>query len=227
MTNISVFRYFLFTWIILFPGVVADSQNNDCKVIMPSISGKYTGECKKGVAHGQGASQGIDSYTGNFRNGLPDGSGTYIWANGSRYEGFWSKGMKDGTGKMVTLDSTYAGVWKEDVYMGREVVPSYRITRSYNITKSSFFKSKSTNDVVRIRFFQGAVEYGGMKSVDIAFNSGELYRDGNIHGIQHPAFPIEVRISFTAENSFGTSQFNGNLDFTISEPGAWDVRISY
>ena len=213
--------------ILAFIGITGYSQNTDCKVNMPSISGKYTGECKNGLAHGQGTSQGIDSYTGRFRNGLPDGSGTYTWANGSRYEGFWSKGMKDGTGRMVTIDSTYAGVWKEDVYMGNEVVPSYSITRSYNITKSSFFKSKSTNDVVRIRFFQGAVEYGGMKSVDIAFNSGELFRDGNIHGIQHPTFPIEVRISFTAENSFGTAQFEADFDFTINQPGAGDVRISY
>ncbi|MCK7532484.1 MAG: hypothetical protein MZV63_16355, partial [Marinilabiliales bacterium] len=49
--------------------------------------------------------QGVDNYSGNFRFGLPHGTGIYTWANGSRYEGNWSKGMKDGAGKMVTRDS--------------------------------------------------------------------------------------------------------------------------
>jgi len=213
--------------ILFCSGILLYSQNSDCKVNMPSIAGIYTGECKKGLAHGQGASQGIDTYTGSFRNGLPDGTGTYKWADGSYFEGHWNNGMKDGGGKMVTKDSTYTGIWKQDMYKGKEIIPPYRVSRSYNITKSSFLKSNSTNEGIRIRFYQGSVEYGGIKSVDIAFNSGEQYRDGSIHGIQHPSFPIEIRIHFTATDRFGTGQFDADLDFTISEPGAWDVRIYY
>jgi hypothetical protein len=194
---------------------------------MPSISGTYSGECRKGLAHGKGTSQGIDRYSGSFRNGLPDGIGTYAWADGSSYEGRWNKGMKDGGGKMVTKDSTYSGIWKEDKYIGKEIITPYRVTRSQSVTKSIFLKSNSTNNVIRIRFFQGAVEHGGIQSVDIGYNSGEQFHDGMIYGIQHPSFPIDVRIKFTANNTFGTALIDYYFDFTINEPGAWDVRISY
>lgn len=213
--------------ILVFSGITGYSQNADCKVSMPSISGKYTGECKKGLAHGQGASQGIDSYSGSFRYGLPHGTGTYTWEDGSSYEGHWNKGMKDGGGKMVTGDSTYTGIWKEDKYIGKEIISPYKIDRSQNITKYSFFKSKSTYNVIRIRFFQGAVEHGGLRAMDIASNSGEQFHDGTLYGIQNPSFPIDVRIKFTAEFSLGQAQFDAYFDFTINEPGAWDVRISY
>jgi hypothetical protein len=203
------------------------SQNADCKVNMPSISGKYTGTCKKGLANGQGTSQGIDSYTGTFRNGLPHGLGTYTWADGSIFEGHWNKGMKDGGGKMITKDSTYSGIWKDDIYIGKERIPPYKVDRSWNITKYSLYKSKSTFNVIRIRFYQGAIEYGGIKSVDIGYNSGELYHDGKLYGIQHPTFPIDIRIKFRALNSLGQGEFEANFDFRINEPGAWDLRISY
>jgi hypothetical protein len=227
MVNKGKTKGLFFAGILIFSGITAYSQNDACKVRMLSISGIYTGECKKSLAHGQGTSQGIDTYTGGFREGLPDGTGTYKWADGSIYEGHWNRGMKDGGGKMVTRDSTYTGFWKEDKYIGKEIIPPYRITHSYNIIKSSFSKSKSTNEVIRIRFYQGAVEYGGIKSVDIAYNSGVLFRDGNIHGVQDPKYPIEIRIHFTTTDRFGTGQFDADLDFTISEPGAWDVRIYY
>ena len=30
-----------------------------------------------------------DTYTGGWRNGLPEGEGRYCWADGSTYEGGW------------------------------------------------------------------------------------------------------------------------------------------
>ena len=30
-----------------------------------------------------------DTYSGGWRNGLPDGEGRYCWADGSTYEGGW------------------------------------------------------------------------------------------------------------------------------------------
>lgn len=208
-------------------GISGYAQNPGCKVLMPSISGKYTGECKKGLAHGYGSAEGTDKYTGSFRKGLPHGTGIYSWAGGSVYEGGFENGLKNGMGKMTTADSAYTGIWKDDVYAGREIKPAYTVSRSYNITRYSFFKSKSNSEVIRIRFFQGANEYRNIRSVDIAHNSGEPFRDGYIHGINRPIFPVEIRISFTADNTFGTAQFNADLDFIIYEPGAWDVKISY
>jgi hypothetical protein len=39
-----------------------------------------------------------NEYKGNMVNGLPDGYGTFIWANGNRYDGNWKEGKKHGYG---------------------------------------------------------------------------------------------------------------------------------
>eukprot|EP00826_Nyctotherus_ovalis_P003234 TRINITY_DN10651_c0_g1_i11.p2 TRINITY_DN10651_c0_g1~~TRINITY_DN10651_c0_g1_i11.p2 ORF type:complete len:165 (+),score=47.35 TRINITY_DN10651_c0_g1_i11:648-1142(+) len=41
-----------------------------------------------------------NEYRGNMLNGLPNGYGTFIWANGNRYEGDWKEGRPHGHGKM-------------------------------------------------------------------------------------------------------------------------------
>jgi len=55
---------------------------SECKVLLPGLAGTYTGECKKGLADGEGVALGTDSYRGSFRKGLPDGEGPYTWATG-------------------------------------------------------------------------------------------------------------------------------------------------
>jgi len=227
MKNCKNITGIIITVLFLFCRNTGYSQNTDCKVNMPSISGKYSGECRKGLAHGQGTSEGVDKYTGQFRKGLPHGTGTYTWSDGSSFKGQWKNGMKNGEGKMKSIDSTYTGIWKEDKYIGKEIISPYKITRSLNVTRSSFYKSEGAYDVVRIKLMRGGVENSGIVSADITNSSGEQCRDGSNYGIMQPKFPLDIRIRFTALSSFGTARFNVFFDFTINEPGTWDVRISY
>lgn len=44
-----------------------------------------------------------DRYVGNFRNGLPDGIGTYYWQNGRQYSGEIKNARASGKGKFTTL----------------------------------------------------------------------------------------------------------------------------
>lgn len=99
-----------------------------CEVEKESIRGAYTGDCKKGKAHGQGKSVGVDSYEGSFKSGLPDGQGTYTWSNGSAYTGGFVKGLKEGKGIMTlkkegVQDSVVEGFWKKDTYVGKYEKP--------------------------------------------------------------------------------------------------------
>ena len=73
----------------------------DCSVLKPGIDSVYFGKCKKGLAHGKGNAIGVDSYIGRFANGLPDGQGTYTWANGDTYSGSWMAGKQHGEGVFV------------------------------------------------------------------------------------------------------------------------------
>jgi len=38
----------------------------------------------------------IKRYQGEFADDLRHGKGTFYYANGSKYEGYWSNGIKDG-----------------------------------------------------------------------------------------------------------------------------------
>jgi hypothetical protein len=42
-----------------------------------------------------------DRYEGEYRNGKPNGKGTYTWKDGSKYEGEWRHGKKHGKGKFT------------------------------------------------------------------------------------------------------------------------------
>jgi hypothetical protein len=72
-----------------------------CEVDKESLKGTYTGDCKKNKAHGKGKAVGIDTYEGEFKNGVPDGQGTYTWGNKNIFEGKFLKGLREGKGKMT------------------------------------------------------------------------------------------------------------------------------
>src|SRR6185503_19686974 len=80
--------------------ITAAALSQSCEVKVDSLKGQYTGGCRKGLANGNGTATGIDSYTGDFKNGYPEGEGKYTWKNGSTYEGSWKHGLFDGKGTM-------------------------------------------------------------------------------------------------------------------------------
>lgn len=117
---------FLLFYPLLFFGFYSSAQQ--CEVDKESIKGTYTGECKKGKAHGQGKSAGTDTYEGAFKSGLPDGQGTYTWSNGNVFTGKYIKGLREGKGimtfKMLNVqDSIVEGYWKKDSYIGKYEKP--------------------------------------------------------------------------------------------------------
>jgi len=109
--------------------VLASLLAQPCKVSIDSLKGEYKGECSKGKAEGKGTAKGADFYTGDFRDGYPDGTGKYTWKNGDWYEGGWKKGLFDGNGTLHNgnnkTDSTVelAGFWKKGKYIGRYEKP--------------------------------------------------------------------------------------------------------
>ena len=96
----------------------------NCTVMVAALKGSYTGECKKGIANGNGTAVGIDTYVGNFKNGYPDGKGKYSWKNGDWYDGSWKKGVFEGEGtlhvaKTNTSDtSEMKGFWSNGKFKG-------------------------------------------------------------------------------------------------------------
>lgn len=73
----------------------------DCKVVDPELQGVYEGDCKNGLAHGNGYARGMAEYRGEFRKGLKHGQGVKTWAWGDRYEGGFLDDRKHGKGMYV------------------------------------------------------------------------------------------------------------------------------
>lgn len=85
---------------------------------MSGASGSYTGDWKDGKPNGQGtfifdsrySSMGYPSkYVGSWVNGNKHGYGVATWSDGSKYEGNFSNNKKSGWGKMTYSDGT---VWE-------------------------------------------------------------------------------------------------------------------
>jgi hypothetical protein len=72
MKTFKIIPLICFALLLLSQSNNLTGQGTDCKVMLPGISGKYSGGCKKGLAHGTGTAQGMDTYVGKFRRGLPD-----------------------------------------------------------------------------------------------------------------------------------------------------------
>jgi hypothetical protein len=64
-----------------------------CAVADPKLQGHYQGDCQNGKAHGSGMAIGKDKYEGEFVQGLPQGKGTYTWADGESFVGSFDKGI--------------------------------------------------------------------------------------------------------------------------------------
>jgi hypothetical protein len=220
------YRLSLILILVLASGIIAYSQESDCKVLKPEISESYSGGCKNGLADGKGVAQGIDYYEGQFDKGMPAGKGMYKWADGTYYEGHWENGRREGSGKMVYKDSTVTGYWKDDIYAGKKLIPPYEIMRTMSVSRSNIIKSVGAVDEVRIRILQGGSDNRSVTNLSISSSSGDEFRTDNVYGLEKVIFPLDVKVSYTSRTQFGTSQFNVIFNFRINEPGVWEVTIS-
>lgn len=233
MKIISIAFTFLFVAVTHFfsPGdTVAD-----CEVLLESISGEYSGDCKKGLAHGTGKSVGTDTYEGEFKKGLPHGDGTYTWANGDVYKGEFEKGLKEGEGLFTSADETkppLKGYWIEDEYIGTERTPYKIINKTVSVTRASFKRTDQEPNQIVFKFTRlgkptkiRALNIQGSYGVIIA--DTEFTRTVKIH-----SFPMQGGINFSAMNlrdvggtSGGGEYVEGNMEFSISQAGNWEITI--
>ncbi len=214
--------------LILFSGSILYAQD-ECKVLNPKLSGSYTGGCKKGLAHGKGSAVGIDSYEGRFSKGLPNGEGTYRWDDGVVYEGDWSKGERDGQGSMIYptdgQDSIVSGIWKDDVYMGKIRIPPYKITMSRGVIRSSIRQINEMGSGFRVGIYQAGRFNNDIEEFTMVCDSGEEYISGRFYAIQNAILPYSVSIKYRTWNALHTSQSEVVFEFTINDPGTFEVTL--
>lgn len=214
---------------VLFAGSPANDQN-DCKVLMESISGIYDGECKKGVAEGIGTARGTDTYVGAFEKGLPHGQGRYIWQNGNYYSGDFVKGAKEGYGEMTIKregrrDSLYSGYWIKDTFVGTSNVP-YKVVHTPNIKNVTFEQVAEKGAEIMIvvsRNKQSVVADGLRLTNDQEIKSLSEFDYTVLRKIEFPF--TGVTMDFRSQAPVGSTILEYHVEFDIFEKGRWLVTI--
>lgn len=123
----TVCRYVAFVTLLLFPGAALAQSAPSCKVLDAELQGAYTGECRDGLAEGQGEARGKAYYKGEFKAGRKHGKGVKSWPSGDRYEGDFVDDRKEGKGAYTWGSRSpfpgerYSGEWLNDKRHGNGV----------------------------------------------------------------------------------------------------------
>ena len=223
-------RYLWKIFLVLFFGLLSFSLSaqGDCKVLIPEIAGQYTGKCKNGLAHGKGKAVGQDTYEGGFSKGLPDGTGTYIWANGDMYTGDWYHGIKQGEGtlkfKFNERDSLITGIWENDIYKGPVPLKPH-VLSCVSIDRYTFKNTGNQLNRVLLNFYQNGVRNLTIENLLLSTSSGTDTRLGQSVGYENILFPVTIKATYTTMNKARTATVYAIFEFEIFEPGDWEVDI--
>ncbi|MBN2864244.1 MAG: hypothetical protein JXN62_13835 [Bacteroidales bacterium] len=214
--------------LLIMPSSILFSQKiEDCRVMVPALQGTYEGKCKNGLAQGKGTASGTDTYTGSFTKGFPNGKGVYIWASGDKYEGEWHMGIREGEGTYtMTLDgkdSVIVGIWKNDLYAGpKQVAPD--IIQKYNVVSVSF-KRTGEGSAITFSFYKNGM-MNQIESLNFSANSGSENRESKYTYFNNVRFPFSCKVNYKSWNNIRTLLYDCILEFEITQPGNWDIRIN-
>ncbi len=196
-----------------------------CKVQVKNLQGTYEGECKNGRANGQGSAKGIDSYTGDFKKGYPNGNGIYNWANGDVYEGEWKMGARNGKGKFNYKKNDEnkidEGIWDTNIFLGKELL-SPTITEKTNIKSGFYFKRLSNGSKLTISFTQNGLPATPIDLYVVRSSGTESPIDNNL-SIINMTFPFKCKVKFRSDN--GIVKSDCILSFEILQQGEWILNI--
>jgi hypothetical protein len=215
MKKVSYYSFIITTVTVLVFNDVSLYAQATCSVLMPSISGKYIGDCKKGLAHGNGEAVGEDRYKGEFKNGLPNGEGIYIWKIGNSYEGTFKKGLKEGKGKLTyrkenKKDSVVVGYWENDKYLGKTKNGYEVISKSGTISYITVRYQGTLKNIIEI--------YGADHLIDLTNNSKYYLYDMQYKNID---YPITIKLKGTLTSNKSDIEF----EIYFERPGNWAVTL--
>lgn len=219
--------------------------SQDCRVLTDSLKGTYTGDCKNGLADGQGTATGTDNYTGHFKKGYPEGTGRYNWKNGDWYEGEWKNGRPDGQGTYSRKKNNgngqpelLTGYFKNGEYKGKFEKPYEVEMLTNNFTSISI--KKMNNLVSEISLIIKNTTAGGstfkmpmlpksqIRNIQlIEGNYTDLVTDtsskiANRYMIRNIRFPF--RAVFTFERDQSTQQL-AQARIELNEAGNWMIKV--
>ncbi len=79
---------------------------------------------------------------------------------------------------------------------------------------------------LKARFMIGGRINSDIQELSIATSSGSEYHEGSVVGIMNPMFPVDVKITYRTWNQIHTVMSEVVFDFTLYDPGRWDLTIT-
>jgi hypothetical protein len=219
---------------LLLLSFCAYSQN--CEVERESLKGTYSGDCKKNKAHGKGKAMGADTYEGEFKNGVPAGTGKYTWSNKNIFEGKYVKGLREGKRTMTFKkeggqDSTVEGFWKKDAYIGKHEKPYEIISKTGSVTKVEVeytpdfvrrIKVIVTNTTGGVTSLAGQLPAFRVDNVIVAKGYFERMTSLESHFKSTETTLMEVTFPFRGKFQIAREE----IEIEFFEPGSYTVNIS-
>lgn len=203
--------------------VSAQTNVTECKVSLPELEGIYGGDCKNGYAHGKGEAKGRHHYVGQFKNGLPNGQGTYYYNDSVYHVGSFQDGLKEGKGTTYyksagKADSVVKGFWSGNVYRGKRYT-TYVVNDMPVFDRSDITPSDESGNTITI---ETETTSGAIKGSNLATGGGLILTvndvvalDGSFikkldetSGIKYKVsyqlskFPVRLRIMLSNGQSF-------------------------
>lgn len=221
--------------LVLYAGIIkVSAQNTECSVLLDSLKGTYSGGCKNGKANGAGNAVGVNSYDGEFKNGLPEGQGKYTWSNGDYYYGGWKKGQKDGKGQLHQFENgketLVTGYWKKDNYRGEYENPYVitNVTSEVGRVQVTNMNSKESTVSVTVEslnnsssFSRSTFETTTIMTAHQVTRGSYVSKSSNALTNKEVTTFRGVVFPFRCTFNFGNSM----VEIEFFEKGAWDVTV--
>lgn len=211
----------------------------ECEVLVPELQGQYNGECKRGLAHGEGAAKGTETYVGNFRKGLPHGYGVYTYENGSVYIGYFKKGLRDGYGLMNEMSSgskvMHYGLWVGNkMAIQNDARGLYKIDhyKGVNMVIPRVELGDDNPGQIFIEFTEKGEPKKTATIIDYEISSGEyvknidrtLNREIQFDNITE--FPVTLKLKYEYKRIDWRNQ-DCEFEVMLFAPGLWTIKLEH
>lgn len=244
----KTYIFFLLTAMVIFPFYRINAQ--ECKVQAEALEIEYTGDCRKGLAHGEGIARGTGvTYEGEFKKGYPHGKGTLTFDDGRVFQGEWNNGEIYGYGELLLgSGDVQKGYFKGTIdnfrFMGddKSSLQGYRILETERLDNATytFVNSDPAGNSVTIKIFENNIRKINNFEI-LKITSGVIQLITNQGGrlnaeIVKVYFPITLGLRYilpygTQDTTLPGDVANLNsprrMEFTIMEPGQWTVTITH
>ncbi|XP_059667558.1 phosphatidylinositol 4-phosphate 5-kinase 9 [Cornus florida] len=150
-----------------------------------------------------------ESFSGSLLGNLPEGSGTYVWSDGCKYEGEWRRGMRHGCGKLqwpsgAVYDGEFSGGYIQGT--GTYIRPdnmTYKGRWRLNLKHGLGYQVYPNGDVFEGSWIQGTPEGPGKYT----WANGNVYL-GNMKGGKMSG---KGTLTWTTGDSYEGSWLNGMM----------------